>query len=128
MGKSKKNQPQLFAMIAEKVDREYHPETPDPMESEVKELWQFWLDTHYTGPYGKRPVLNHSRWEILKGAINVYGAEMARKAILGCYHSPWHSGMNPTGKKYNNLELIFKSDAQVKKLAKMAPTVDTTTW
>lgn len=128
MGKSKKNQPQLFAVVAEKVEREYQPEEPDPSEPAIRELWQVWLDNHYHGPYGKRPVLNHSRWAILKSAINLYGAELASKAIVGCRHSPWHSGQNPLGKRYNNLELIFKSEAQVKKLAKMAPTVDTTSW
>jgi hypothetical protein len=127
MGKGK-TQPQLFTFVTEKVEREYHPENPDPMEPAVLELWQVWLDNHYHGAYGKRPILNHSRWEILKAALTTYGEDLARQAIIGCRHSPWHSGMNPTGRKYNKLELIFKSETQVKKLAKMAPSTDTTSW
>jgi hypothetical protein len=125
----KKQSESLFPGMIGRAAKPYTPETPDEFDDQVPALWDTWIVAHYRGhPSGNRPILNHSRWEILKGALKTYGFELTRQAIVGCAHSPWHSGMNPTGRKYNSLEIIFKSEAQVKKLAKMAPTMDTATW
>jgi hypothetical protein len=39
--------------------------------------------------------------------------DTCKAAIVGCSLSPWHSGQNPSNKKYNDLSLIFRNAEKV---------------
>lgn len=114
----KSGQPSLFGQSEGRETKDYCPTADSGEVEKIQEIWRLWLDTHYEGPFGKRPILNHSRWDLLAGALKTYGEQTVRSAIVGCAHSPWHSGQNPTGKKYNDLGMIFRDPKQVQKFVK----------
>jgi hypothetical protein len=38
-----------------------------------------------------------------------------KRAVIGCKLSPWHQGENPSGAVYDDLELICRNDANVRR-------------
>jgi hypothetical protein len=75
----------------------------------IERLFQTWQSA-----FGKpRARLDHKRQQRLRWALLNYTEEECEQAIIGCSHSPFHNGQNPRGKKYVDLELIFRDSSHV---------------
>jgi hypothetical protein len=120
----KKQTESLFSTTTGRAEKEYS-EPDNPADESVKDLWDYWLHVHYHGRQANRPYMDLHRYAVLSHAVGTYGVEEAKRAILGCSHSPWHSGVNPKGQKFNDVKIIFRDAAQVKKFLKFAPEVPT---
>lgn len=84
------------------------PSTPsDP----VIEVFNHWVRVHKDGRRGPKAILTPKRRKLIEKAIDMYGVETCIMAIDGCKNSPWHQGENPSGKRYDSIELILR-DAQ----------------
>lgn len=68
---------------------------------------------------GPRPALNEERIVTIGAAIADYGVETCINAVVGCSYSDWHMGQNPQGKKYNDIELIFRNAQNIERFAGM---------
>lgn len=68
---------------------------------------------------GPRPALNEERIVTIGAAIADYGVETCVNAVVGCSYSDWHMGQNPQGKKYNDIELIFRNAQNIERFAGM---------
>jgi hypothetical protein len=77
--------------------------------SAVEKLWLYWGKRMGA----KRASLNKDREALLSKAIATHGLADCMLAIDGCTTSEWHMGANPSGKKYNSVELIFRSSEKV---------------
>lgn len=77
-------------------------------EQEIIELFTLWCEV-----MGKttRTNLDAARRRVLNTALDAYGFETCRKAIIGCSKSTWHMGVSErsNGTQYNSLELIFRN-------------------
>lgn len=80
--------------------------------SDITDLFEFWKTT-----FNKRSTtqLDDTRKTKIASAIKLYGMDNCRKAILGCSKSKWHTGVNPGGKQYTDLTLIFRNADKVEK-------------
>ena len=63
--------------------------------------------------------MSEERIVLIGAAIADYGLAMCLDAVLGCSLSDWHMGQNPQGKKYNDIELIFRNAQNIERFAGM---------
>ena len=95
--------------IGSKDPREVEPvEKPvkkPNMQPEVDALFKFWTEV-MSKPGAK---LSPKRKARIEWALKEYGDERARKAIIGCASSAFHMGENEHGKRFDDLELIFRN-------------------
>ena len=84
--------------------------TDDPSEETIVELFEFWKET-----FNKRAstLLDDARRKKISVALRNYSMDTCKNAIVGCSLSPWHSGQNPSNKKYHDLSLIFRNAEKV---------------
>lgn len=68
---------------------------------------------------GPKPALTEERIVIIGAAIADYGVKTCIDAVIGCSYSDWHMGQNPQGKKYNDVELIFRNAQNIERFAGM---------
>lgn len=86
-------------------------------EQRILEVFEYWRER--VSPRS-RAVLDHERRQRIGWAIHDYGVDGCKKAIDGILKSPWHMGQNPQNKKYADVELIFRSAANVEKFMDLA--------
>lgn len=95
--------------IGSKDPREVEPvEKPEKKKSiqpEVQATFKFWSEV-MSKPGAK---LSPKRKARIEWALKEYGDDRARKAIIGCASSAFHMGENEQGKKFDDLELIFRN-------------------
>lgn len=80
----------------------------------VAEVWEFWLLT-LRSKSGTRCVLSDKRRRKIEKAIESYGVEGCKKAILGCSMSDFHMGRNGSGTKYDDVELILRDPEHIER-------------
>lgn len=85
--------------------------------SEVEEVFNHWVTTFRSTGRGPTPVLSDKRKMKIAKAIKDYGLKTCTEAISGCAMSEWHMGENPRGKKYDDIELIFRDSAHIERFA-----------
>lgn len=83
----------------------------------IHEIFTYWREK--VSPRS-RAVLDDARKIKIGWAIHDYGIEACKQAIDGCLKSGWHMGNNPSHKKYNDVELIFRHAANVERFIGMA--------
>lgn len=86
-------------------------------EAAVQEIFNYWKQV--IAP-SSRAVLDDNRVIKIGWAIHDYGMEACKQAIDGIAQSDWHMGNNPRNKKYNDVELIFRSADNVERFMDMA--------
>lgn len=95
--------------IGSKDPREVEPvEKPAKkpnMQPEVEAIFKFWSEV-MSKPGAK---LSPKRKARIEWALKEYGDDRARKAIIGCASSAFHMGENEQGKRFDDLELIFRN-------------------
>jgi hypothetical protein len=102
--KSSKSRPQKAALVAEEL---------------IEQVFQHWVLTCRSGR-GPKPAMSDQRIVVIGAAIHDYGVKTCLDAITGCSFSDWHMGQNPQGKKYNDVELIFRNAQNIERFAGMA--------
>lgn len=70
----------------------------------IKDLFSYWQETMNH----KKAKLDKKRKTILTNALNQYGYDDCKKAILGCSHSAFHMGDNDRQTVFDGLHVIFK--------------------
>ena len=92
-------------LVVEKTERKER--IPTVLVEQIFEDWK-----HYAGNPGAR--LGKKRPEIIRGAVRMgYDRDQLRQAFIGCARSYFHNGFNEQGKKYNDLELILRSEKNI---------------
>lgn len=87
--------------------------------NEVLEIFNLWVELFH--PNGRSHVLlTAKRHQRIASAIEFYGVHMCTLAVKGCALSDWHMGVNPQGKKYTDLALIFRDHDRVSKFIDLA--------
>ena len=82
---------------------------------DVFESWMRWCKS----TRGPKPAMSEERIVLIGAAIADYGLATCLDAVLGCSLSDWHMGQNPQGKKYNDIELIFRNAQNIERFAGM---------
>jgi hypothetical protein len=87
---------------------------------EVQELFAYWQQKlgHV------QSILDTKRHARLDWGLKTYGLDACKKAIDGCAASDWHTGRDPrgNGKRYDDIELIFRDAGKVEGFIKNADT------
>lgn len=86
-------------------------------ETAVQEIFDYWKQI--ISP-SSRAVLDDKRVIRIGWAIHDYGMAACKQAIDGIAQSDFHMGNNPQQKKYNDVELIFRSADNVERFIAMA--------
>jgi len=78
---------------------------------DVQEIWRHYR-THHPQAVA---AIKSSRKEhkLIKQRLEDFGADDLKRAIDGYHRSPWHTGQNPTQKKYLSLELTLRDISPV---------------
>ena len=77
-------------------------------ESAIQEIYDYWC--HVMRPNRKNPArLDVKGRDRVAAAISDFGMEVCRRAIDGCSKSDFHMGRNKRGRRYDSLDLIFRS-------------------
>lgn len=86
---------------------------------EAQKLFEFWQTTlsHETARFTAE-----RRKKVLGRLAAGYTPDDIRKAILGCKASPHHQGENERGVKYDDLELVCRSDTKLEQFMSYAHT------
>lgn len=95
----------------------------DPIRVEsdlVREVFDHWVIELRSNQRGPQPVLSEPRRKLIKKALSDYGIDNCKLAIDGCKRSDWHMGENPSGKRYNDIELIFRNSRNIERFIDMA--------
>lgn len=103
------DQPRLFDVPT--------PVAPPTSTEQVTQVFEFWVATFRSSTKGPRPVLSDKRRSKITRALSDYGLQTCLDAITGCAMSDWHMGDNPRGKRYDDLELIFRDSAHIERFA-----------
>jgi hypothetical protein len=82
----------------------------------IHEVFTYWREK--ISPRS-RAILDDARRTKIGWAIHDYGIQACKQAIDGCLKSGWHMGNNPSNKKYNDVELIFRHAANVERFIAM---------
>lgn len=70
-----------------------------------------------------RAQLDHVRKRKIETALSMYTVEFILNAINGCAKCDWNMGRNPSGKKYNDIELILRNAKNIERFEEMAPKI-----
>lgn len=91
------------------------PSAPSPIRA-VFEHYRFYHPKRH-----RRPSPKSKEWRAIKARLEEgYTVEDLKQAIDGNHRSPWHSGENPGGKKYQSLELIMRDGSKVGQFLELA--------
>ena len=92
------------------------PSAPDS----VKEIFDYWISVMEKGA-GTKPT--RGRTDKIKSRLNNgYSVEQIKMAIDGCKQSDYHMGKNDSGKRYDCLTLICRSDEKLEQFIGYAMT------
>ena len=86
----------------------------------VQRVFDYWIATCRNSGRGLRPVLTDKRAKLIARAVEWYGEEGCCLAIDGCAKSSWHMGDNPSGKRYDSVELILRDAEHIERFASYA--------
>lgn len=75
----------------------------------IERLFGVWQDVMER----PRAKLDMNRQQRLRWALLNYTEEECEQAIRGCAASDWHMGRNSRGRKYDDIELIFRDSSHV---------------
>ena len=75
----------------------------------IERLFAVWQDVMER----PRAKLDMNRQQRLRWALLNYTEEECEQAIRGCAASDWHMGRNSRGRKYDDIELIFRDSSHV---------------
>ena len=89
----------------------------------AREVFDYWCSVMRAGKK-RLPVFDNERLRCIKWAVGVYGVEECRRAVDGCALSDWHMGRNPSGKRYDDVTLIFRSPEHVERFLDSADSSD----
>ena len=95
-------------------------ETEAEPQSEVEEVFEYWIAVIKTSKRGLRPVLTDKRKKVIEKAIKWYGVDGCKMAIDGCSKSEFHMGKNKQNKKYDSIELILRDAEHIERFAEIA--------
>jgi len=83
-------------------------------EEDIQRVYAHWLQV--MRPKRSRvPALDDKRRLKVASAIHDYGVDDCMKAIDGCRKSDFHMGRNKTGRRYDDIELIFRDQDHVER-------------
>ena len=85
----------------------------------IQEVFDLWVSLHRTSARGRRPVLDSKRRTLIAKAIASHSMEACKDAIRGCLVSPFHQGENPSGKKYDDIELILRNASKIENFCRI---------
>ena len=88
-------------------------------QSEVLEVFNLWRETFHAGRKSSTK-LTEKRYARIAAAIATYGVRTCSLAIVGCSFSDWHMGENPSGTRYTDVALIFRSHEHVERFVGLA--------
>ena len=91
----------------------YELTVPSAPKDPVLDVFNHWARVHKDGRRGPKPVLTPKRRALIQRAVDTYGVETCLQAVDGCKHSAWHQGENPSGKRYDSIELILRDAKHV---------------
>ena len=83
----------------------------------IQEIFDLWVSIHRNSGRGRSPVLSEKRSRLIAKGVVSHGAAACREAIQGCALSDWHMGKNPSGKKYDDIELILRDAQKIEKFS-----------
>jgi hypothetical protein len=87
----------------------------DVPDATVVEVFDVWREVHSKS----RAVLSPERRRAICKAVASHGRAMTLDAIHGCSLSPWHMGQNPSGKRYNDINLILRNAEKIEGFAEL---------
>lgn len=102
----------------------YELSVPSVPVDHVVHVFNHWVRVIKDGRRGPKPVLTVKRRSLIQKAIDTYGVEMCLQAVDGCKRSPWHQGENPTGKRYDSIELILRDAEHIEMFCEWAADAD----
>lgn len=88
---------------------------------ETDAVFTFWAEVMQK-PGAK---LSPKRKARIEWALKEYGQDRARKAIVGCASSAFHMGENENGKRFDDLELIFRNSEKIEAFEALGETAQT---
>jgi len=98
------------------------------LEEQILEVYEYWVLEMRPGRT-RVPALDAKRRLKVASAIADYGVDECKHAIDGCGASDFHMGRNRQGKKYDDLELIFRDQDHIERfLAYLGQKDDEVTW
>lgn len=81
---------------------------------DVRSVFDHWVKTMGKTKAAK---LGPKRRRAIERALKSHGMDIVLKAIDGCAKSPWHTGENPGGKRYDDLTLILRDEEKIEAFA-----------
>lgn len=93
-------------------------------DKEVAEVFEHWQQTLNH----QKSKLDSKRCNVIKKALKLgYSLEDLKLAIDGCAKSDWHMGKNDRGRRYDDIELIFRDAKHVEQFMEYATAVTSDT-
>lgn len=89
----------------------------------IGQVYAYWVEVMRPGRKVV-PKLDEARRRKIGWAVYDYGVEECKKAIDGCAASQWHMGRNPSRRRYDDIELIFRNQQKVDMFISLAPDDD----
>tara|TARA_B110001454_G_scaffold209625_1_gene223307 strand:- start:1116 stop:1523 length:408 start_codon:yes stop_codon:yes gene_type:complete len=93
----------------------------------ISEVYEYWLRLMRPGRT-RVPALDDKRRLKVASAIADYGAAECMKAIDGCTRSDFHMGRNKQGKRFDDLELIFRDQDHIERFLSYSCQALTDEW
>jgi hypothetical protein len=97
------------------LTREQRVKASTVAEEDIARVYEHWLLVMRPNRKGRRPALDDRRRLKVAAAIHDYGVTQCLTAIDGCARSDFHMGRNRLGKRYDDLELIFRDQDHVER-------------
>lgn len=93
---------------------------PTTVGEETRKLFDLWVETYRNEPRQRaRIVLSDKRKRKINAALISHGYETCEAAVLGLQYSDWHMGDNPSGVKYDDIELILRDETKIERFARL---------
>lgn len=97
-------------------------------EEQILKVYEYWIAQMRPGRT-RVPALDAKRRLKVASAIADYGVDECIQAINGCGASDFHMGRNKQGKKFDDLELIFRDQDHIERfLAYLGQKDEEVTW
>ena len=82
-------------------------------------VFEYWVSKTWTGR-GVYPILSEKRRKLIQRCIKTYGFEAALAVVDGAIASDWHTGSNPSGKRYLSIELLYRDAEHIESFVENA--------
>lgn len=105
----------LFDLPSLPVSEPTYSSWKDVPDATVVEVFEVWREVHSKS----RAVLSPERRRAICKAIASHGRATTLDAIHGCSLSDWHMGRNPSGKRYNDINLILRNAEKIEGFAEL---------